>query len=123
MIDDCIVHGKDVTHGGARYNSSGAACIGLADVIDSLMAIKQLVFDRSGSASPELKRAVDTNFDNDPALLALVTNKVPLFGSGSDEAVAMANRITEIRPRLLRQPHQLPRRQVHGRVSGPCPTT
>jgi formate C-acetyltransferase len=95
VIEDCIVYGKDVTHGGARYNSSGAACIGLADVTDSLMAIKHLVFDQKKISFADLKRAVDTNFANDPALLALVTHKVPLFGSGNDEAVAMANRITK----------------------------
>ena len=35
-----------MTKGGAKYNSSGAACIGLADVTDSLMAIKKLVYRR-----------------------------------------------------------------------------
>jgi formate C-acetyltransferase len=95
VIEDCIAHGKDVTHGGARYNSSGAACIGLADVTDSLMAIKHLVFDRKKISFQALKRAVDGNFEDDPALLALVTHKVPLFGSGNDEAVAIANRITQ----------------------------
>lgn len=93
-IEDCIARGKDVTHGGARYNSSGAACIGLADVTDSLLAIKHLVFDRRKTSFQDLKRAVDTNFENDPVLLAMVMHKVPLFGSGNDEAVAMANRIT-----------------------------
>ena len=38
---------------------------------------------------------MDTNFEKDPALLALVQKKVPLFGSGSEEAVAMANRIAK----------------------------
>jgi formate C-acetyltransferase len=95
LIDDCISSAKDVTHGGARYNSSGAACIGLADVTDSLLVIKKLVFDEKRVTFPDLKRAVDKNFEKAPALLALVTRKVPLFGSGSDEAVAMANRITK----------------------------
>ena len=95
LIDGCISKGKDVTKGGAVYNSSGAAIIGLADVTDSLMAIKKLVFDEKKVTFEELKRAVDNNFKNDSALYALVTRKVPLFGSGSDEAVAMANRITK----------------------------
>ncbi|MBI9085126.1 MAG: formate acetyltransferase [Desulfobacterales bacterium] len=93
LIEDCIQSGKDVTHGGARYNSSGAACIGLADVTDSLMAIKKLVFDDKHIPFARLKRAVDDNFASDSDLLARVTRKVPFFGSGSDEAVAMANRI------------------------------
>ena len=95
MIAGCITKGKDVTKGGATYNSSGTAIVGLADVTDSLMAIKKLVFDEKKITFAALKNAVDTNFENDPALLALVRKKVPLFGSGNAEAVAMANRITQ----------------------------
>ena len=87
--------GRDVTKGGAKYNSSGTAIIGLADVTDSLMVIKKLVFDEKKISFAELKKAVDTNFEDDPALLAMVRKKVPLFGSGSDEAVAMANRVAK----------------------------
>jgi len=93
LIDGCITKGKDVTKGGAVYNSSGSALIGLADVTDSLMVIKKLVFDEKKVTFARLKNAIDTNFAHDPALYAMVTRKVPLFGSGSDEAVAMANRI------------------------------
>lgn len=93
LIDDCMEKGLDVTHGGARYNSSGAACIGLADVTDSLMAVKKLVFDEKKVDFGALKRAVDDNFSHDPGLYALITNKTPFFGSGSDEAVAMADRV------------------------------
>jgi len=95
LIDGCIRTGRDVTIGGAKYNSSGAALIGLADVTDSMLAIKKLVFDEKKVSFAELKRAVDTNFENDPAIRALVTKKVPLFGSGSDAAVAMADRIAK----------------------------
>ena len=80
---------------GARYNSSGAACIGLADVTDSLMVIKRLVFEEKSVAFADLKRAVDENFENQGALHARVTSKVPFFGSGSESAVAMAQRITQ----------------------------
>ncbi len=93
LIEGCVQKGRDVTKGGALYNSSGTAVIGLADVTDSLMAIKKLVFDEGKVAMADMKRAVDTNFENDPALYATVTRKVPLFGSGSEEAVAMANRV------------------------------
>ena len=95
VIDGCIEKGKDVTVGGARYNSSGAALIGLADVTDSLLVIKKLVYDEKKVSLARLKKAVDENFENDPALHAMVTRKVALFGSGSDEAVLMANRIAK----------------------------
>ncbi len=95
VISDCISKGKDVTIGGARYNSSGAALIGLADVTDSLLVIKKLVYEDKKVTLKDLKKAVDENFENDPALLAMVTKKVPLFGSGNDKAVEMADRIAK----------------------------
>ena len=95
LIDDSIAKGKDVTVGGAKYNSSGAACIGLADVTDSLMAIKKLVYDDRKVSLSEMKRAVDSDFAHDAALHAMATRKVPLFGSGSDEALQMAMRVTK----------------------------
>ena len=94
FIDDCLETATDATRGGARYNSSGAACIGLADVTDSLMAIRRLVFEEKRVAFADLKRAVDENFQNHAALHARVAGKVPFFGSGSEAAVALANRIT-----------------------------
>lgn len=93
LISDSIAKGRDVTRGGARYNSSGAACIGLADVTDSLMAVKKLVYDEGKVSFAQLKKAIDENFANDAALHAMVTKRVPLFGSGSEEAVAMADRV------------------------------
>jgi formate C-acetyltransferase len=95
LIDGCIAKGKDVTWGGSKYNSSGAACIGLADVTDSLMAIKTLVFDEKRMTFMQLKAAIDANYGNDPMLHELILKKVPRFGSGSTEALALANRITK----------------------------
>jgi formate C-acetyltransferase len=95
LIDGCIKSGKDITQGGAKYNTSGSACIGLADVTDSLMVIKKLIYDEQKISFSELKEAIDRNFDNNPALRARVLKKVELFGSGSDEAVSIANRITK----------------------------
>ncbi len=134
LIEDCIGNNKDVTHGGARYNSSGAACIGLADVTDSLLVIKKLVFDEKAIGFAELKKAVDTNFRNHPAVHAMVKNKVPLFGSGSDEAVAMANRVAKFaHDRFASQPHyrggrytagfwSMSNHVIYGTLSGALPS-
>jgi formate C-acetyltransferase len=96
MTRGCIENGRTVVNGGAMYNSSGATCIGLADVTDSMMAIKKLVFDERKVDFRRLKKAIDSNFKNDPALHAMVTTRVPFFGSGNEEAVAMANRIAKL---------------------------
>jgi len=85
--------GLDAVNGGARYNSTGTALIGLADVTDSLMAVKTLVFDERRASFAQLRQAVVDNFASDPQLHARVRHRVPLFGSGSPEALAIANGI------------------------------
>lgn len=93
-IEGCIESGRDVTIGGAMYNSSGAACIGLADITDSLMAIKVLVYDKKLFTMDELCKAVSENFVGHDKILAQIKSSTPRFGSGSEEALAMANRVT-----------------------------
>ena len=96
LIEGPIASGRDVTKGGALYNSSGTACIGLADITDSLMVIKKLVYEEKKVSFPDLLAAVRTNFADRPDLAAMARGRVPLFGSGDPEALAMANRVTKL---------------------------
>ncbi len=96
LMEGPLHKGKDVTQGGAVYNSSGTACIGLADITDSMMAIRKLVFEEKKVTFAELWTAVNGNFEHHPGLLALIKTKVPLFGSGDAEALAMANRVAKL---------------------------
>jgi len=94
LFDGCIEKGRGYTRGGATYNSSGVSLTGLTDVVDSLMAIKKLIYDEKKITFPELKKAMDANFKGYEKIHAQVKNRVPRFGSGNPEAVAMANRVT-----------------------------
>ncbi|MCP4662390.1 MAG: formate acetyltransferase, partial [bacterium] len=53
---------KDVSYGGAKYNSAGIAVIGLADVIDSFCMLDTLVFGGKMSAK-ELLAAMAADYD------------------------------------------------------------
>ncbi|MEW6443635.1 MAG: pyruvate formate lyase family protein [bacterium] len=106
LVEGCIRKGLDAGLGGAVYNSSGFHFIGLADVVDSLMVIRKLVFDEKACSFAELKRAVDRDFREDAPLLARIRNRVPLFGSGSEEGLSMARRLQRsIQQYLLTKPH------------------
>jgi formate C-acetyltransferase len=94
LIDDCIANGRGITRGGARYDSTGVAVIGLADVVDSLMAIRTLVFERGALSLAELKKALDQDFEGSERIHALLRSRVARFGSGDPEATALANRVT-----------------------------
>ncbi len=90
LIQGCLDRGKDVVEGGARYNSSGVALIGLADVVDSLMAVKKLVYEEKRVDFATLLEALKKDFQGYEALHARIENKVPRFGSGDPETLAMA---------------------------------
>lgn len=96
LIGGSIESGTDVTRGGARFNSSGTSNIGLADVTDSLLALKQLVFDEQRVEIARFKAGIDSNFANDPALNALTQHQVSRFGSGDPAAREMANRVAKM---------------------------
>ncbi len=96
LIEGTTVKGLDVTAGGALYNSSGTANIGLADVTDSLLVIKKLVFEDKIISFRRLKQALERNFNGNDYLHTLITNKIALFGSGDEEALQMANRVASL---------------------------
>ncbi len=62
MVDDCIAKGKSLQEGGAIYNFTGPQGFGIANVADSLYAIKQLVFDEKKVTMAEYMEAVRDNF-------------------------------------------------------------
>ncbi|RJP88585.1 MAG: formate acetyltransferase [Desulfobacteraceae bacterium] len=93
LMQGPVESATDVTRGGATYNSSGTSNIGLADVADSLMAIKRLVYDQKAVSFARLKHAIDDDFNHDATLSAMIDKQVPKFGSGDPEALAMADRV------------------------------
>ncbi len=81
VIDDCMGRGMDVTRGGAIYNLSGIQMIQVANLADSLAAIKQLVYDEGRVSKKRLLHALETNFEDDEILRTMLLNKVPKYGN------------------------------------------
>lgn len=62
MVDDCMKRGKTVQEGGAIYNFTGPQGFGVANMADSLYAVKKLVYDEKKITMKELKTALMTNY-------------------------------------------------------------
>ncbi len=62
MVDDCLKRGKTVQEGGAVYNFTGPQGFGVANMADSLYAVKKLVYDEKKITMKELKEALATNY-------------------------------------------------------------
>ena len=81
VIDDCLDRGLDVTRGGAHYNLSGIQVIQVANVADSLAAVKKLVYDEGIVDKARLVAALQTNYAQDEELQHILINKAPKYGN------------------------------------------
>lgn len=71
MIDDCIKQGKSAQEGGAVYNFTGPQGFGIANMVDSLYAIKKLVYEDKKVTMKEYKEVLATNYGKGLTLEAI----------------------------------------------------
>ncbi|MCL2813679.1 MAG: hypothetical protein FWD23_03675 [Oscillospiraceae bacterium] len=86
LIDDCIDNQKDFNAGGARYNWSVVNFAGVINVIDSLLAVKSLVFDKKIYTANDFLRLLEAGDGKFYAEL----RKCPCFGVDDEEADKLA---------------------------------
>lgn len=87
FFEDCLISGKDMSEGGAKYNGTGPQASGVATCADSLATIKQLVFDEKTHTGAELLQAIKDNWVGHEKLYALVNGpKVHHYGNDDDYA-------------------------------------
>ncbi|MBR5709042.1 MAG: hypothetical protein IKX41_06620 [Oscillospiraceae bacterium] len=84
--EGCMEKGKDVSEGGAKYNSYGGTATGLATVADSITAIKYMVFDKKIVGAKEFLDAVIANWEGYEVLRQRVLNEVPHYGNADPYA-------------------------------------
>jgi len=94
LFEGPVQNGKDLSHGGALYNSSGATHIGFADTVDSLSAIEKMVFAEGRFTMEELLMAIRDNFEGHEKLHAMLLHRAPKFGTGDAAALTNAQRLT-----------------------------
>lgn len=87
FISDCIENGKDITDGGARYNFSGVQGIGIANLSDSLHALKGMVFDQQRMSFDELLAVLKANFATPEGkeVRARLINRFEKYGNDIDK--------------------------------------
>lgn len=78
---ECVDNAVDYTDGGAKYHvGNGIDMIGVADLINSLAAVKALVFDEKKLTMRQLLDAMADNFVNDLEVHKLCLN-APKYGN------------------------------------------
>ncbi|WP_025728696.1 glycyl radical protein [Atopobacter phocae] len=86
LTDDCIGRGKTLKEGGAVYDYISALQVGIANLADSLAAIKKLVFEEQTVTTNELWEALTTNWESDRSkeIQSIILNDVPKYGNDDD---------------------------------------
>ena len=103
VIDDCMGKGTDVTKGGAIYNFSGIQMIQVANLADSLWALKKLVFDEKKISKEEILQALRNNFEGHEITRAMLLNKAEKYGNDIDEVDMLGVKWAEYFKNRLRQ--------------------
>jgi len=80
VVRDCLETGTDVTAGGAHYNLSGIQVIQVADVADSLAAIKRLVYETKEVAPGELLQHLRADYPDEKLRQVMLTH-APKYGN------------------------------------------
>lgn len=129
LIDDCIDRGIDYNAGGARFNGALTAESGMINVIDSLLAIRKLVYEDHVVAPEVLLERLQ---EEDEVFRRMLKN-CPHYGTDEPQVNALTRRFTTFfygcfdgsRPyrggRWLPSSHQFNRYTKEGKRVGPTP--
>ncbi|MBD1390457.1 formate C-acetyltransferase/glycerol dehydratase family glycyl radical enzyme [Neiella sp. HB171785] len=86
LVDNCLERGKTVKEGGAKYDWVSGLQVGIANLGNSLAAIKHLVFDQGQLSQAELAQALADDFDGPEheQLRQRLINHAPKYGNDDD---------------------------------------
>jgi formate C-acetyltransferase len=86
FVDDCLVRGKTIKEGGSKYDFISGLQVGIANLGNSLAAIKKLVFEEKLITADDLMDALDNNFEGPKGerIRQLLINRAPKFGNDDD---------------------------------------
>ena len=96
LVRGCAGKGLDITRGGAEINFTTLETVTFATTVDSLLAIKYLVFDKQKCNVADLIKALKDNWRGHEVLQAIAKNKAPKYGRDDDEADAMAKKVMDL---------------------------
>ena len=81
----CMEKGKDVTWGGAKYNTTGIIGIGIGNVADGLNIIDHCCFKEKVCTTREMYDAIMNDWEGYEELRSYILNEAPHFGNGIPE--------------------------------------
>ena len=91
--EGCISKGLSYFEGGPIYNIVSPHIGGLADTVNSMYAIKKLVFDEKKLSFSELMQILKSNWEGEETLRQYALNRYTYYGNDNDEIDCIAARL------------------------------
>jgi len=96
LVHGCAEKGLDINEGGAELGFVTIEGVTYGTTVDSLLAVKYLVYDTKACTMAELIQALKDNWEGHEVLQARAVNKAPKYGRDDDEADALATAVMDL---------------------------
>ncbi len=93
LVDDCIERGRSYKQGGPKYTVRSPHAGGLADVVNSLLAIRRLVYEKQELSLDELVSILQSDWKDQEPLRLRIQRDFEFFGNDSAEVDALMQRV------------------------------
>ncbi|MBN2039345.1 MAG: hypothetical protein JW864_04850 [Spirochaetes bacterium] len=96
LVKGCAEKGRDVTQDGPEIRFVTVEGVTFATAVDSLLAVKYLVFDKKECTMAELIQALRDNWAGHEVLQAKAKNRAPKYGRDDNYADEMARTVMDL---------------------------
>ncbi len=96
LVRGCAEKGKDITQGGPELFYGTVEAVTYATAVDSLLAIRYMVFEKQVCTMQELVNALTDNWEGHETLQVQALNRAPKYGRDDDEADAIAQDVMDL---------------------------
>jgi formate C-acetyltransferase len=93
LFQGCIEKAKSATQGAGDVVIASPMCLGITNVIDSLIVVKQFVFDEKLLTMSELIKALKENWEGFEDLRAIILKKGDFFGNDTERSNYVAQKL------------------------------
>lgn len=98
LTDDCIGRGKHLKEGGAVYDYISGLQVGIANLSDSLAALKKLVFEEKRLTTLEVWQALQSDYagPRGEEIRQMLINEAPKYGNDDDYADSLVRECYDV---------------------------
>lgn len=102
LFEGTLERGLDFANGGALYNCGPSpSCVGLADVANSLAAIKKFVYEEKAMTLEEMAELCRTNFEGKESVRLMLLNRAPKYGNDDSYVDDLAKEVADWLPKEI----------------------